>query len=426
MIKIIQKILILSLFPVYSLFCQQLIDGIAATVGNEIILRSEIDQHVQNYVIQNRIDVKKQPQIISQLKEQTLERLVEQKLLLAKAEEDTLKVEDEILDKQVDQRMRYLIERVGSEDKLEQLFGNSIKKIRRDTRDIVKEQLLVEKARAEKFRNVKVSRREVEEFYHTYKDSLPTMQETVKIAHILKLVKASDDAQMTAKQKMQGILDQIKAGADFAELAEKYSEDPASSRRGGDLGMISRGDFVTEFEAVAFGLKDGELSDIVQTQFGFHIIKMIERRGEKVRTRHILIQVAPTQEDEKHIIEQLNEIHQRAIDGEDFSDLAMEYSEDENVTDDKGELGVFETDKLVVPQFKEIIKDLNVGEISQPFKTEFGYHIVLLQDRQESRKLTLKDNWQQIEQMALNFKMEKEYRVWISELKEYVAIEIRE
>jgi len=397
-------------------------------VGDEIILKTEIEQYVQNYVVQNRIDIRNNEELLRDLMKQTLDRLIEQKLLLTKAEEDTLTVADDILDERVDQRMNYLIGQVGSESELEKIFGSSIKDIRKDTREVIKEQLLVDQARAMKFQGTKISRREVEEFYKQYKDSLPSMQETVEISHILKIVKPSDEALSAAYDKAQTILEQIKNGADFEEMAKKYSDDPASAKRGGDLGLISRGDFVTEFETVAFQLKDGEISDIVQTQFGFHIIQMIERRGEKIRTRHILIQVLPTPEDEERIKQELADIRQKIINNEelDFEEAALEYSDDENVKKDRGFLGTFETDKLVIPEFQAVVRNLEPGEISEPFKTEFGYHIVLLNNRSSSRNLSLENDWAKIEEFALNFKMEKEYQKWIAELKQRIPIDIRE
>jgi len=406
------------------LFGQQIIDGIIAVVGKEIILKSEIDQHVQNYVVQNRIDVSKNPDLVDNLRKQTLDKLIEQKLLLVKADIDTIEVEDEMVNKQVEQRIRYMIDQVGSESKLEEVFGGNLKKIRKDTYKIIKEQMVVEKTRATKFRDIKVSRREVEQFYKNYQDSLPSMQESVEIGHILKTIKASDEALMEAYNKAEGLLKRIHAGEDFAELAGKYSNDPASAKRGGDLGLISRGDFVKEFETVAFSLKDDEISDIVQSQFGFHIIQMIERRGEKVRTRHILIQSAPTKADEERIVNELKALSQKIIDGEDFSEIALANSEDENVEKDKGMLGVFETGKMVIPQFKTVVETLKPGEISEPFKTDYGYHIVFLKERIMARRLTLENDWQRIQEMALNFKMEKEYIRWIEDLKKDVSIDM--
>ncbi len=407
-------------------FAQQLVDGIAAVVGKEIVLRSEVQQYVQNYLVQNRIDANKNPKIVAQLKKRMLDFLIDQKLLLAKAEQDTIKVDDQMLDQQVEQRIQYMINQVGSEDKLEKVFGSPMKKIKKDTRKILKEQLLVEQVKASMRRSLKISRREVEDFYKTYKDSLPGLKETVDISHILKTVKPSKEAQQAALQKAEMLLKKLKEGADFAELAKKYSEDPGSKDRGGDLGMIKRGDFVPEFENAAFKLKDGEISGIVQTQFGYHIIQMIERRGERIHTRHILIRVAPTEQDVQRTIELLKSIRKRILNGEDFGKLALEYSDDENVAKDHGHLGQFEVDKLAIPQFKAVVEKLKPGEISQPFKTDFGYHIVRLNSYQPARRLNLKDDWQRIKEFALNKKMEEKYKKVMEDLKKTVPIEIHQ
>ncbi|MBN2425210.1 MAG: peptidylprolyl isomerase [Calditrichaceae bacterium] len=407
-------------------YSQQLVEGVLVVVGNEVILKTEVDQYLQSYILQNKIDAQKNPEIVEKLRKQTIEHLIDQKLMLVKAEEDTITIEEEMLDSQVDQRIRYMIDQVGSEDKLESLFGSSMKKIRKDTRKILKEQMLVEKVRSEQFRAMKISRREVEEFYEMYQDSLPVRNESVEIAHILKLIKPSAEAQAKAYQEAESVLQQINAGADFAELAMEHSDDQASAKRGGDLGLMSRGDFVPEFEAAAFQLEDGQISGIVQTQFGYHIIKMIERRGEKVHTQHILIQTMPNEDDENRTIEELKEIRKQYLEGGDFSELVVKNSDDENVSQDKGNLGVFETNRMAIPQFKEIVDQLKPGEVSDPFRTEYGYHIVLLKARNKPRPLDLENDWQQIEQMALNYKMEKEYRNWIQEMRKTINIEVRD
>lgn len=424
--KKVHFIILMLIVGISNIFAQQLVESIAAIVDKEIILRSEVEQFTQNYILQNRLKIRPGSEEYNQLRKKMLEGLIEQKLLLAKAEADTVKVDDQMLDQRVEERIKYMVEQVGSQDKLEEIFGSSISQIRKDTRKLIKEQMLVEQVRAMRFRDVKVSRREVEEFYKMYKDSLPTRPATVDISHILKVIKPSEEAQLKAYRKAEMVLQKLKDGEDFAKLAKLYSEDPASAKRGGDLGFTQRGDLVPEYEAIAFNLKDGEISDIVQTQFGFHIIQLIERRGERIHTRHILIQVKPTEEDEKRIVEQLKEIRQKILDGADFSEMALKYSDDENVTKDKGHLGVFELDKLQIPQFRQVLANMKPGEISEPFKTDYGYHIVKLNAREEAHKLTLENDWEQIEQMALNFKMQKEYQKWLAQLRKEIFVKINE
>ncbi len=419
--------LLLSVFILLpgALFSQQLVEGVAAVVGDEIILKSEVEQQAYNYALQNRINVEQNPKMLERLKKEVLNSLIEQKILLNKAQEDTITVDEAMVDQRLEERMNYMIERAGSEDELEKIFGKSMSSLRRDARERIREQMLVEQVRAAKFQDVKVSRREVEQFYDAYKDSLPKREETVEISHILMTVEASEDAQTEAFQKIKTVQEKLENGADFAELAKKYSEDPASAQRGGDLGMTSRGDFVKEFEAAAFELEEGEVSDIVRTQFGYHIIKMIERRGERIHTRHILVRLSPSESDEQKIIETLSDLRKRIMNGEDFEKLALEYSDDDNVTNDKGHLGTFEVNKLAIPEFQQIVKNLDEGEISKPFKTDYGYHIVRLDERGASRNYSIKDDWQKIEQFALNKKMQDEYQEWIAELKENISIEVR-
>ncbi len=246
------------------------------------------------------------------------------------------------------------------------------------------------------------------------------------ISHILIQVNPSEGSIQEAYTKIYRIKDSLDAGGDFAELAKQYSEDPGSASRGGDLGFVSRGDLVKEFEEVAFSLDEGEYSDIVQTQFGFHIIQLLERQGEKIHVRHILVQLQPTQKDEQQIVQKLNGIRDSIINGEaEFEGMALEYSDDPNVQQDKGHLGKYRTDSFQIEAFETVCNSLESGEISHPFRTDFGYHIVKLHDRQESRMVSLKKDWQQIEQLALEYKREQEFKDWLASLRETIPIDVK-
>jgi len=266
----------------------------------------------------------------------------------------------------------------------------------------------------------------VEVFYQTYQDSLPNMKASVDISHILMQVTPSEASFKEAHEKALAIQAKLKEGQNFADLAKQYSEDPGSAANGGILGFVSRGTLVKEFEEVAFALEEGQISDIVQTQFGFHIIQLIERQGERINVRHILIQLKPTTDDEKRVIDRLNSIRQTILNGDStFEEMAQKYSADPNIQKDLGHLGVFEEGGFQIKEFETAIKDLNPGEISQPFRTEFGYHIVLLNKRNEARKFSLKDDWEQIEQWALQDKREKEFASWLTDLRSEIPVVIR-
>jgi peptidyl-prolyl cis-trans isomerase SurA len=287
---------------------QQVLDKVMAVVENEAILQSELTQYALNIAFQYRIDPRREPEKFQQLQDETLQNLINQKILLAKAEEDSIEVEERQVDSVLEEQINRMIQQVGSAQKLEEQMGMSINKLKRNFRDDVRKNLRVEKLQQTKFNLIKITRREVEEFYNSAKDSLPELKETVDISHILINVEAGQASEQKAREKIAGYLQEVKSGADFAELCRKYSEDPGSAARGGEIGFMERGDFVPEFEEVAFLLEPGQISDIVKTRFGFHIIQCIERKGDKINVRHLLIRLEPTNIDEEETEKKADDI----------------------------------------------------------------------------------------------------------------------
>jgi len=405
---------------------QQLLDGIAAIVGDEIILESEVAQYAATLALQMKLDIQNEPQKFDELQKNSLQNLIVQKILLTKAREDTIVVEDSQVEQVLEQQINQWIQQIGSERKVEEYFGSSMNKIKRRVRKEIREHLMVEKLQQEKLQEVKITRQEVEQFYQTNRDSLPELKESVEISHILLQVTPGAESKQQAREKIAGILERLRSGEDFAELARQYSEDPGSAAKGGELGFIQRGDFVKDFEEKAFALQPGQISDIVETQFGFHIIQMLERRGEKINVRHILIRTRPTKADEERTLKLLLAIRDSCLAGADFAEMAKRYSNDETTADKGGYLGWFEVEKLQLPEFKSVVKELKIGEISQPFRTRFGYHIVKLLNRREGGKLSLQRDWEQIEQWALMDKRSRLMQKWVEELKKNLYIEIKD
>ena len=405
---------------------QQLFDGIAAIVGDEIVLISDINALITSYAFQNKIDISRQPDLYERLGKEFLNRLIDQKLLLIKADEDTIQADEERVEQSLNQQMDYMLQQAGSEKKLEEYYSSPLFKIKSDLRKELSNQMRIQILREKRFGNTKISRKDVEVFFETYHDSLPNMKSSVDISHILLQVTPSESSFKEAFEKALDIQNKLKAGEDFSDLARKFSEDPGSAANGGTLGFVSRGTLVKEFEEVAFALEPGQISDIVQTQFGFHIIQLIERQGERISVRHILIQLKPTVDDEKRVIDELNRIRETVLKGDStFEDMAVRHSADPNIQKDRGHLGVFEEGGFQIKEFETAIKNLNTGEISQPFRTDFGYHIVLLNKRNEARQFTLKNDWEQIEQWALQDKREKEFTEWLTQLRSEIPVVIR-
>jgi peptidyl-prolyl cis-trans isomerase SurA len=427
MMKIKLTILLGVLVTLTSLVpAQQIFDGTAAIVGDEVVLISDINALITSYAIQNKIDITRQPDLYKKLGNQFLERLIDQKLLLIKADEDTIEADDERVEQSLKQQIDYMIQQAGSENKLEEYYSSPLYKIKSDMRKEISNQMRIGILREKKFMSLKISRKEVEDFYNTYKDSLPNMKSSVDISHILMQITPSEKSIEEAFLKISQLKERLDNGENFADLASQFSEDPGSAKSGGELGFVSRGTLVKEFEETAFSLEEGEISEIVQTQFGFHIIQLLERQGERINVRHILIQLQPTPQDEIVVIEKLN-IIKNTIETTDstFEDLALQYSADPNVQQDRGRLGVFEEGGFQIEEFENAIQDLNIGEISSPFKTDFGYHIVKLNNRQDARQFSLSEDWEKIEQWALQDKREKDFNNWLAELRQEIPVVVK-
>lgn len=409
-----------------ALIAEDFIDGIVAIVGDEIILYSELMQTTQGFAIQMGIDPQQQKDKLEALKKEVLQNLISERVLLAKAEEDTITVEDQQVDTELENKIQEFVRQLGSREKVEAQFGMSIQKIKRDYRDEVRKQLIVQKVRMEKLQALTVSRHDVEDFFLTMQDSLPERKPMVHMSHILLNIRASDKTRQVSLDKIREIQKKLKAGEDFEALAKQYSQDPGTAGRGGNLGFVERGMLYKEFEEVAFNLENGEISDIVETPVGFHIIQMIEKRGERINIRHILIRLETTETDESRIVQELQALRSRALAGEDFAELAKKYSEDETTKNDGGDLGWLPVEMLQIEQFKNLAFALKAGEISEPFQTPFGYHLVKMIEKKPARKLNLTDDYDDLQNMALNMKQQKILEEWVNELKKSIYIEMKD
>lgn len=397
----------------------QTLDRIVAVVDNEIILESELNAQVQFYIFNNKVDPN-----TPGLKDQVLQSMINEKLILAKAIEDSVSVTDEEVQQQLDAVIQQRVQQFGSESKLEEVYGMPISKIKREFRDEMRKNLLTQKLQQQRFGTTSIGRREVEEFFQTYKDSLGKVPDEVELAHIY--IKPGFDraAHAAARMKAREILDSIKAGADFAEMAKRYSEDPGSASQGGDLGFVRRGQFVKEFETAVFSLSEGQTSGLVESEFGIHIIQLLERRGDAVHARHILIRVPRTGSSDSTAIALLDSLRGAILKGASFADLARKYSEDKDTAPLGGDLGTAELDAIPDKSIAETVATMKEGEISKPVKlvsgNNYGYHIIWLKKRTPAHALTLDGDYQRIESIALNYKRTKDYQAWLEELRGHI------
>ena len=263
-----------------------IVDGVVAVVGANVILRSDIETQYLQFRAQGNIQGSAE-----KVRCQILEGLLFQKLLYHQAQIDSVKVTDAEVDGQMDHRMRMFISQIGSPEKLEEYYQKSISEIKNEMRDIIKEQMMVQQSKEKITKDVNVTPSEVKVFLKRLpKDSIPEISSEIEVGMIMKSPVIGDAEKQACIDRLKNFKERIKKGDDFSTLAVLYSEDPGSAKKGGELGMFKRGDMRIEFEAAAFKLKPGEISDIVETEDGFHIIQMIERKGEYINVRHILIQ----------------------------------------------------------------------------------------------------------------------------------------
>lgn len=402
------------------LYAQKAVDRIVAVVDNEVILQSELDYQVRLVAAQKKVDLE-----TSGLQEQVLNQMVEEKLAYAQALLDSVQVTEDEINQKIDYQVQYFIQQYGSKEKVEQLYGMSIEKIKRTLEDPVKKQILVQRMEEKKFGDVDATRRDVESFFDTYKDSIGVIPEKVEIAHIFVTPKVTGKMNEKYKSVAQSILDSIKRGADFGEMAKKNSEDPGSASSGGDLGWVGKGVFYPEFEAAAFALKQGALSDIVESPVGFHIIQMLDKRGDKIHARHILIKIKKGDQADLSAIELLSSTRDSIIQGKGtFAEYAKKYSEDKETSAYGGDLGIFFLSQLD-QNMLDIISKMKEGDISFPKRIDYGkgnygYHIVLVKKRTPQHIAGLDTDYQEIKKLADQYKKQKLYDAWIKQLKDRI------
>ncbi len=375
-------LIVFFIFPNYS-FSGEIVDRILAIVEDEVILMSEVEMLAQMYAYQLKVDPRVDPERFSQIRQESLNQLIEQYVLLAKAIEDSVEISEDEVNMVLDQQINEMIKQAGSQEELEKKLGLPIRKVKNLYRDDVRKKGLIDRYKQQLQEKVKITGEELEEFFTTFKDSLPEVPDNYLISQILKIKIPGDDSKNAAMEKAQMILQKLKEGADFFEMAEQYSDDEVTSSQGGLLGFMKRGDLLKSFEDAAFSLELGEISDVIETPIGFHIMQVIEKKEDTVNLQHILIKTAENNDDESRTVEFLKELKKRAEDDELFDELAKEFSDDPEAKNTGGNIGwiYIEGIQEEIEPFKKVLPVLKVGEISEPFKTQFGYIIVKLEDK---------------------------------------------
>jgi peptidyl-prolyl cis-trans isomerase SurA len=424
--------LLLILPGAAGLFAQEIVvDRIVAIVGKNMILESDIEAQYQQLKMQGSIEGS-----ASSMKCMILQKMLRDDLLLNQAELDSIQVSDEEVERSLDQRLRYFISQFGTQEKLEQYYGKSIIEIKEEFRDMVKNYMLVEQVQNEITKNVAVTPSDVKAYYHNIPvDSIPLISATVEMAQIIKVPPVSMEQKVMIKEKLRDLRRRILAGENFATLAILYSEDPGSAAKGGEIGFFGRGELYPEYEAAAFKLKEGEVSDIVETKAGFHIIQLIERKGDYINTRHILLMVKPSPVDLDAARQKLDSVLTLIKGGQiTFEDAVVKYSDDPGKANGGFMINSYTgttwyTMDQLEPQVSFVINKLEVGDISSPVPAETdegkaAYRLIKLVDRTEPHRANLSEDYSLITENALAQKKEEKITEWVNKNVENAYIMI--
>lgn len=419
----------------------QLADRIVAHVNDNIILKSDIDQSVADYLRQAEVSGQ-DVEFSRELWFEFLESAINNYVLLEKAEIDSITVSDEQVNMQMDQRIRQLTAQAGSEQALEQAFGKSIIQMRADFRENFREQMIANQVQEEKRRSITITRPEVEEFFNNIpNDSLPTIPEQVSLSQIVKIPPAKGDAKENAREFARQLRDSIVVhGKSIEELARRHSDDRNSAQNGGLLPLMSLNDLVPEYSAAASALQPGGISNVVETQFGFHVIQLTRRVGDRIETKHILISVDENELDEEYAINRLNALRDSILNNPEvkFAEVARKESEDPNTANYGGKVFDPQTGERLIalnrldPSMYRIVLLMDEeGAISEPrsftlqSQNQKAYRIVRLDKRIPEHVANLDQDYDRIKNIALQ---QKQYRVmqeWFKELREDIYIDYK-
>ena len=408
----------------------QEIDKIIAIIGDEIVLRSEVENQYLQYISQGVTSNE-------ELRCEILEDLMTQKLLIFSCKQDSISVTKEEIEQEVETRVNYYVDQIGSIEKVEQYFEKDIYQIKKVLSELVEDQFLIQRMQSSITKDVKITPFDVNEFYEKMdKSELPLIEDRYKLSQIIVKPKMSEDQINKLTDRLNAFRKRVLNGEDFKVLAALYSDDPGSANNGGEIGFVSRGTFVPEFEKVAFRLKKGEVSEIVKTNFGYHIIQLIERRGDQVNVRHILLKPKYSSTSLQNARLRIDSIYNKIKNNEiSFSQAIKSYSDDDtknnnglliNPSNGSSTYTIAELGSSI----KYLIEGLNEDDFTKPVKVESNegsiYRILNVVEKISSHTANLDLDYDFFQTQALNFKKQEKLDEWIEKRIKDTYVELKE
>lgn len=393
------------------------IEEVIAVIGNSAILSSDVFEQRRMLEAQG-IDLGRDPGCL------ILNDIMFQKLLYNQAMIDSIEVSESMVEQEIERRLRFFIQQIGSRERLEEYYGKSLDELREEFREPIREQQISRRMEAEITRHVSVTPSEVRAFFEGLaEDEVPMVESELSLAKILLEPPLQEHEVEAVREQLNGFRQRVLDGESFSTLAILYSEDPGSARRGGELGFYSRGELQPEFEAVAFQLRPGEVSEIVETRFGFHIIQLISRRGEQVNVRHILMRPRISPEVEEQTRNKLDSLRRVIMRGDiTFREAARRHSDHPGGRSGGQMINPYTgttrfRSEEIEPNLFFLVDRLEVGQISRPIQTmtEDGnpaFKIVTVRDRVEAHRANMEQDYDFIQNLALQQKKQEAVKRW--------------
>jgi peptidyl-prolyl cis-trans isomerase SurA len=417
---LMKKIILPLLFVILTgtLFAQTpqtglVMDKVVARVGNMMIMQSDVNGQMALWASKDPSvkleDIEKQKQM--------LDMIIDEKLIIAKAIEDSMDVTEAQINQTWDIYLQNMIQEIGSEKRIEQLYGMSIPEIRQRMKIEIRNKQLSDMVKEKEFGSLKITRNDVEKFYDAYKDSIPDIPESIELFHIIKKITAKASAKEDAYQFALKIRDSILKGGDFGEYAKKYSDDVYSKPEGGNLGWFEKSKLFPEFVKGASSINTGEVSMPIETPLGYHLVQTIEKTETQLNTRHILFKIGKSENDRIETMDFLKKLKDSVDKGASFENLARKYSDDKDTKGYGGAIGINPMEAFP-STIQALLKELKDGQVSEPMPYEADSYQLLYRKRTiKPHKANLTDDYKRIEQYALVYKQNQMLKDWVQKLR---------
>lgn len=382
----------------------ELIDRIVAVIDDNVILWSELNYRLRMELEERGSAAYLDPTALAEQRRLVLDQMVDEQVLVLKAQKDSVEVDPSEVEELLNEQFRMLrssMPEAEFQQMLERIHITERQLKARYRRDI-RHRLLYRQMRNQVAFKMHITRRDLDAFRAAWSDSLPPQ---VSISHINLRLRPSPEVLAAKRERILELQARLQAGEPFADVATQYSEDRGSAGQGGDLGCFESGQLVPEFEEAAFKLQPGEVSEPVLTKYGYHLIKLREKREDGLCASHILVMAQPTEEDRRRVLTELRELRQRALAGEDFAELARQHSQNLQTGVRGGLWDVFPRDR--VPVFLQPhLRGLRLGQISEPFFLDDGAHVIKVNDDQATLESLIREQRtaQTMDQMIEDYK----------------------